>query len=838
MAAVADSISPELIDWAAASGCTRLFQAAEWLSPGLSGPWEAWRAYSSISEAARGNFARALQQFPFTTLAPDFLLDALDAHLSPWLPDAIARGPDYHDVVMLGGLLALRYEMRRQGPRMGAGNPRGDAVRTAVSRLRAALNVLGGLRGIVNRTAPAASPLLAIEGPSMQLPCSRHNRTSGACTQLLAAEFSAASQQMQAAVAGPPSSFGGGWITGADAARARPARPSPSQTRPAARPPAKPAVRRHMHRASVSISQQQRPGRPVLKPPVVGVSATAHASDNNKETMMQPAGSRSNTGSRRQAGPDVRRTVVGRPRDAENTGAGSDDDKAVAKSRPHGRRTPDRPVDSVPAVPVATPAGVPSCLEFHHATDAAVQVVHSRFHREPARFCVHPNAAPLFAQQLNVPRIAGQEEGEWLVPAVVQERLPDALRSLQIERSSRLGQRDRPEQRVPAPLADDRVYFVPTIAVLPSQPLHRHRVAGDRILPQNSLKLVRHLQLDGTWRRFVAYFINRSGDHDTGTRAGFLEIETAARRFTVHDPKTGFAFSSDTLDDLVAGLETISGCRFRPDADELPLLQRRVRGQLPHTDAMNLFVREAALARPTPPYSRQPFNADLDFFDAVRFEFRDGLITGLLFRNCFTVIGGSVVFVDRDGQLGTLQFSAGDARSGRHTLQQHHGFEAQLIRDHGLSEGEAYTMPDVAEILLNYGMHRLSLDDAPPQPPAARLDGFHIVSPRPAPATGSQPPSPPDLPAGPLPSSFRVHDDEIFYTDHDGSRGVLRFLRTQAGNLMLIESSGAAAERFAQRMGIAGGHARSLDDIRSLLHDDGMVETTDPWPPAAPVASS
>ena len=844
LAALADGLARELIDWGTSIGFTRALQHAERLLPGVSLPWVAYQAFSSLSDARRGQFTRAMQVLPLTAIAPAALLDAMGKCVRHWLPGVLVNAPDHHDVVLGLALCGLLHTLTRQGDCQRPRTDAGHAMLQGMARLRAGLNLLGAVRHIANRTPlPAVPESRGIAGPRLSAPDGsrvghpEQNSTLVAAQALMNAFPVAAQRYAAASVAVLPSS--GGWpLPGADAGRgkktaakipsrpATPSRPSNQRRTFTVRRGGTTSARHRQHRPSMAEGDLQRPANLALSSNGVGAHAAANAAD-GKDSIMSPAGARKHDGGRQApARNDGSRNAHGRGRDSDGSAESPDNPLAPGD----GNSVTGQVQHRHPAGPTAlhaAPLPVPECTRFHHVADAVRQVIDARFNPAPLRFCVHRRAAPLFQARFGTGHLKSRNGAHWIVPACVHEAMPDALRAVEIRQLSQRGETPGQPPDEPMALDHDEIYVIPTVSAVSSQAIDIHNVRGNRILSRNSFKLIKHEQLGGAPRLFIAYFINRSEGEDTGVRAGFVEIQARPHNYTAVDPGTGFVFSSDTLDDLVSGLETVSGCRFRPDADTLPLLQRPRRGHLPLTAATHLFVREEALAQDTAPYARHPFNPSLEFFAPVHFQFRDGLINGVLFRNCFTLVGGSVVFVDRQGQLGTLQFAAANPDGGIYTLQAHAGFEAQLIREHGLQEGASYRMQEVAEILENYGLTGLPSGDTPVPSEVPRLDGFHVGRH----AVAGHPVARTSFPAHSAmdpPSTFMTDDRTLRYTDHDGRQGILHFhpADAQGRSRLHVDAMTAGALEFGRRNGIEADMGRAMGEIIALLNENGFVDVT------------
>lgn len=785
--ALCDGVSSQMIGWGTAIGFSRLVQLAERLAPGISCPWVAYQAFCALSDAARGNLLRAVQAMPVAALMPATAQRTLADGLRPFLPAGSSTATGHQGVVMGLACFALLHELTRQLPVQTPRSRWVPALLQNLRRLRAALNVVGGLQGICNAQAGDRRALAATGHPP------------GCCPTLL---------------------------PGADAARRKGKPVLPGRRRPqlSALHPARPRfnVRRvaARNRRIGRLPHSQGRGSHGMPPGNIGDSA-------NKDSLVWTLPKKTAL----PATPSVRShgTTTPAARAGTQNVGGADAARPLRPSPGTVVPATDRPASTGPGPSPEGAALLPSCLHFHRMREAEVQLRKLRMDRNPVRFCVHDRARPAFEWMLESPRSSGDDPDHWMVALPVHERYPTALRHARIRKYNGLRQLQASAPRNATDVGPDELFVVLTVSVIADHRLHHLGVPGDQILPRNSFSLIEHTELDGDVRRFIVYFIHRAGGVVQGARAGFLDIERDGDTFSITDPETEFGFSSDNLDDLLAGMEKVSGCRYRPDANALPLLHRHRVDDLPPTPSLNRFVGAAA-AHTLDTHGRGSvhFNAELRLIETVAFVHSGGH-GGRLLRTCFTLVGQDLIAVDDRGAVRTLRFSADPHQPGLHVLSQHRGFDAQFLREHGLMQGERYPRQEIIDILENYGMTFLPLNATVVPTPVARMDAFYIE----APALHPEPATDPgtivevtDAQRLDALSSFRVQDDRISYVDHDGSRGVLMLSGSvrQGQRLMVAAGNSPAAFEFARGNHLRVGRIYTLHAITAALFDNGFVQ--------------
>ena len=834
----------ELISWGTALGCARALQRADALVPGLALSVAGYQAFCALSLGARGEFSRAVQHMPFATLAPDALLRHLSLCLQPllpaWLPGAVALQAD---VVIGAAVCAVLHRMAQPAGAPPAEQRQRMRLLGALRHLRTACTVLAGLQNVLNA------------GQSRRLPAQRRIAGPGPVAPGFNATQVAGSHQGWSPLPPMPvdraAPVAAGPLPGALSRKARP-RPAPAPA-PATRGTAARArftirrlrpVRMPGRRSSNAVERAQHPAS--LGLPNVRTPSAAMASDNGaKEALMSPANPAKGAGKElHPSHPDERREQA-RTGGAMRTPATPRPAPASAPSAGASTTAP-RPTSPSPTAMASTatsaaspPAQLPACVRFHDTGHAQRQIDYVRLQDRPLRFCVDGRATVALHWAFNTRCAPASDAGSCIIHRVVHEDVPPALRGLAVRRYHSLDHRVRHIPREPQPLGSDALYSVLSLSVLPDSTLRQNGVTGSHVLPRNSLKVIRHTQLDGGERLLIAFFSTAIVEGVERLQAGFVDIEHAHGTFSVSDTRSGYRFASSTLDDLIAGIEQVSGCQSRPDADALALLTNARGVPLSPLQAAHLFIRREATHASTAPYAALAADAAPTLFPQYPFSFAQGRLNASLFRTTFLVVDASVVYVDAQGRPGTLQFASAGPGAELHTLQPHAGFQAQFLREHGLQEGGDYRMDEVARILENYGMSQLALPEIDPVPAASRLDDFHVgdLPAQRMPPSGWKDPDDTDCrllgvpfvdgtaDAPPLPSTFRLYPLHLTYVDHRGQCGELRFRHVAAEDRRIEISQGnsAGALLFAREAGLQPMTAYTPADLRRCLYASGLV---------------
>ncbi len=271
-------------------------------------------------------------------------------------------------------------------------------------------------------------------------------------------------------------------------------------------------------------------------------------------------------------------------------------------------------------------------------------------------------------------------------------------------------------------LGDCAVITPLTIALLGDHEQIRHAIPDIARLERNSFRLLGHTDLGGTTRIFLAYFVNRDGGAVPGVAAGHLEVFLDPQgQFAVEDVRTGLRLSAGSLEVLVEHLERITGCHHLPweeaGADTSSSEEADTSAPQP---ARSLFVGREEMLSYSPPFDHLPFNDHLDFFDAITVQIDGSAQRQLLYRNSFTVIGNTVVYVDDMGRSGRLDLVLEAAGGTKGRLRCPTSLDVKTAAQLGFTQGGRYAMQDMKEILRAANMLYL---ESPPV--AAEGSGSH-----------------------------------------------------------------------------------------------------------------
>lgn len=783
--AVLDGISSQMIGWGTAVGFTRLLALAEGVAPGISVPWVAYQAFCALSDAARGDLLRCLQALPFGAILPTQLRTALSPLLQCVVPAGLPDARHHHDVIIAVGSCALLYELTRQQPVEIPRSRVGRALLQRLAQLRAVLNVVGGLHQPDNPADVSSSVQPA--------------------TRLLS------------------SPAVGAWPLPGAAARS-----GKGNAAAPARPPAPPRPNPRT-RFTIKLLPRRHPGHPG-KAAATGAGAAAATGESGGIAGSYSVGNGLGTvgsGNGVGAGDANKEAMFGvLPSKKKDRTAKSADEYNKPADKTGGRPTQPRPTrrvatgpgkavratdsTTVPATSPSDDAVLPSCVHFHHVQEAMRQVRKARFDANPLRFCVDDRARPAFETVFDTASEPRAHRRDWMVSLPLRERYAVALRDARIKKYSGLGELHLQARRDSSTLGSDDLYTVVTISVLSGQHLHRHHVADTQVLDPGTFRLIEHAQLDGQVQRVLAYYIERESGSDPGVRAGFLRVEQDATGFVVADEDSALTFSSDSLDALLAGIERVSGWRYRSA------------GTSPSSPApCTLFVRQRSSTD-----AALHFNRRLPFFDTVRIG-----RNGRLLRMCFVISGGMVTVVDAQGKPRTLVFTRVDGEGDLYSLNAQRPEGRRFIQSLELEAGCAYALQDVAGTLEQNGFIQLTTEVVARSAPSARPAHLHVQrgDAQDWTAVVLEAGESGEIIAPPLFSTFHVTDERIDYVDHDGTAGVLR-LRPEAltpGLLQIAASNEPHALSFAAQSGMEQGRGYTMATLAQLLHTHGFVQVSE-----------
>jgi len=330
------------------------------------------------------------------------------------------------------------------------------------------------------------------------------------------------------------------------------------------------------------------------------------------------------------------------------------------------------------------------------------QMRKARHESQPLNYCVLDKDLDSFSASMETAMHDEHGRDLWMVFSPVRHRIPAALRQLEVQRFNGLEQRGLDTVAHPPSVLGNCAVITPlTIALLGDHEQVRHTIPDIARLERNSFRLLSHTDLGGTTRIFLAYFVNRDGGALPGVAAGHLEVFLDPQgHFAVEDVRTGLQFSADSLDVLVEHLERISGCHHLPweEAGADASSNEEVDTLAPQP-ARSLFVDREEMLCYSPPFDYLPFNDRLDFFDAIAVQIDGNAQHQLLYRNSFTVIDNTVVYVDDMGRSGRLTLVLDAVGGTKGTLRCPTWLDVNTAAQLGLTQGGRYAMQDMKDIL-------------------------------------------------------------------------------------------------------------------------------------------
>lgn len=560
-------------------------------------------------------------------------------------------------------------------------------------------------------------------------------------------------------------------------------------------------------------------------------SATSPRKNNNKESLMSGRSFSRETGNSKRFLPDGKSTTTVQPKK---------EGEGVIRSLAHDNSTLPSTVATslgesvdtdVKKIPFkerkARRLSAPTCLRFYNVDVIQLQIEKARYKPLDVRVCVPINTVPLFeylfTRLLSEP---GQKGKEMMICMPVNEVTPQEVKKMHFSKTRGIGQLINGTSTEQEALGNDRIYSILTLSIVPHQKLTLEKVSGNEILPQNSFKIVRHREPDGEERLFIAYFCHQL-KNDSGINAGFHEIKNQWGQFIIEDKQTGYAFSSADLGDFAAGLERLSGLRFRPDANIQPLLSinstASAATERDFSRGRNLFIRREAALRTTPPFGEINIDGSLSFFSPIAFNDPVSKKSHLLYRNCFRVEGNHLRYADERGVTGTLQFSL--TRGG--TFQRliwPPSNERNFLLTLGAIAGRTYTLQGVLSLLENNNMTLLN-----PHPPQHRIQyspGFYVEA---GEIESDVTESNDVMLAGDehvsawCGSCFSFNNNQLQFSDHLANQGTLRFSAT-ADKLQIAVRNTPGATVFAHEYGLNANQTYTLNEIQDRLYAQGMVQ--------------
>ncbi len=829
--AVLHGAGSELIHWGTVLGFSRAVQQAERLIPGVSLPYQAYQLFSALSAAGRGQILSALQQLPFSALAPAQMLQVLAASLHQITGGRLPAHGDIAPIVL--GLAACA--LLCASPRSAVSPPRtasGCALVAGIGWLRVFAGLHAALPPAVasGRTGAAGRPVALVP---------LHHNASG-LARVGSTGWPAPSSL--AGWQGPPTWTGASaWpLQGVEAGAARGVKvkvkvkvkpPGPasqgSSGRPgAAAPPGRSRTGSHRRWRARPDGRMGSDGRGAVDPPAPPWRPQGLAG-------QQPPHAKESTAVAKQA--IAHGTKSGHSAMRHNAHPTPATPPAVLRALlPTNASTPLAPPDiaAPPAWQDTTPAAVPSaeplsCLRFHDIDEARLQVGKMRFLPLQPAFCVPPGKRADFMDAFAAAPSPRDAAATWMKTHVVPEDLTAAQRRAGASKYFGLGQIERAEPRDATALGDDALYALMTVSVLNDDQLRRRQVSSAQVLARNSFRLLQHRAPSGLQKTFLVFFINAAASPCRGARVGFLEVTAAADgEYAVHDEVAGFGLSGSSLDALAEGAQKMSGCLF--EATPLPAAGF---GEGEETDlalpARHLFVREQSTWCGDERYMSQMLKDDLPFLIARSVHVPGQAEPTILYRNSFSLGTDILVHMDEHGQVGALPLRLSTSVPGKVMLRSPEStVTRRLMGLHDLHDGDQLLLTELIERFERGGMSWIPGDMAAT---CRQLDDIEKSEP---PIACALMPAGTDRlassPASPPRSSFIWENDEVRYVDHDGTPGTLHFLRrgTSGRNLVLAPENDGVTLDFARRSDLLPHTRYAEDEVLWLLKGEGFVRTS------------
>lgn len=764
MAAVLQGVTREVIDWGRMIAASRALHAAERLVPGVTLPYTAYLAYTALSAAARGQVARAVCSLPLNRLVPAQALRLLADTLHPLLPEWTESLLDHEPLILGLATCVLLHQQLGSGPRVTApSSARVRAVLRLLAGIRCGMNVLAGLRGVMrHRSSCSTAADALLPPPRASGAASEQARPPEGAAQRLQYSFPLAAARIDMACRNSTTSNAiSAWpLPGAHSHRTASSVPSSKVVITAAR----------MHAGAGLGTRSGKPGRPGK--PRTGAAGSSHrrrlgtmfrrhghqggpeaGTDPLPRTRHAAHAGRSPGADIPDAEQDKARAALARAHEQSRGAVVSSDwrgaarmdvppavqhpDQSPAGCRPErggvvggNVRACSRPLPPLPLPPVRpasppAPAPVPSsdgsiwvpaCLRFRHADVARLQLKKTVTSGTVLRFCVHANHTREFEQAFSsLDRGAGGTD--WLATAPVREDLPDEMRGLRVRLYGGLGKLRRAEPRPPSALTGMGIYSVLTLVEAIRDDTLRQPVSGARILAKNSFKLIEHVDLAGRARLHVVFHIDRSSPVSRRENAGFIAIERGTDGgYAVEEPTTGLVLQSEDLEDLVAALQAVSGCRFQADGRREPEVSSAPAVPMLVRTTSLLVLQEEPHVEPSGSLPDGRASEPPSFFSLTPYESPQHNLSGYLHPASFSILGDRVFYVDANATFGMLHLRHTIPPSDWRVMGRPQDDGAGLGSRCGLFEGRGYLPLTIVQMLEECGLSWLPVQaDARPR---------------------------------------------------------------------------------------------------------------------------
>lgn len=357
------------------------------------------------------------------------------------------------------------------------------------------------------------------------------------------------------------------------------------------------------------------------------------------------------------------------------------------------------------------------------------------------------------------------------------------------------------------------VYAVVTVALLEG-PVENLLIEHPMSLLRNTFRVMEHVDISGTRHLFIAYLVVRDDLGKSGVAVGFLDVDVDEEgAVSVKDPGRDRIIGAPNLEDLVTGLQDVSGLGFDPGPDarhaDHPDTQRRI---IPEP-ASNLWVTEEEQLSWMPPHDRLPYDRTLDFINPVLILQSPHHPEVELYANSFVVTGESLVYVDESRATGVLRFGCPIThQNGSAILHCPTADDSIFASRFDLQEGYAYDLEALARQLEAGGMMRVPAPDSGTDAESLSETTTMAVDPDTTPVNDAL-----------CPACFTFYDGLLHYVDPHGRQGALRFDREPGdrGRYVLGDIEHAEDRTFALLNGFERLRRYTEDDIVLWLLGEG-----------------
>lgn len=345
---------------------------------------------------------------------------------------------------------------------------------------------------------------------------------------------------------------------------------------------------------------------------------------------------------------------------------------------------------------------------FVNAETTLAMIQASRWRREQLYFNVPVNLSPPFEMYFSFPiNSATIHDGDIVFfQALCEDSHP----------------RDR-EYHIPGSTIAN-VYSAMTISAVSVKKLKQYHLSKTSILQGNSFKLVEYRGRQEDTNLLLVWYRYRS-QTDGGSSAAITEIMTEKGKYQLTDKNTGYNFSSDNLNDFIAGIERVTGLKFDSENPIEHTAGYAVRYEIAFNSNRNFFISANDTSQSNSELLDLRINEADDLFTSV--DAANKKSDDLIYRGCFKFSGDKINYIDLKGIEGELNFRT-HPRNPLLLRYDSYGEAEDFLSKKGILRGYFYSKDEISNILTDYYYTAIG-DDVGKTNSVPRLDNFYISEP-------------------------------------------------------------------------------------------------------------